>query len=495
MYLNYSEVQASFRKEFLSGTFYIAIAKYAGLASQLVISAILARLLTPSAYGVIAIATVLIAFFNILSDVGIGVAVIQRKDLTDRDLNHLFSVNIYIGVFLSVLFFSASGIISDYYDNEQLLNVCRLLSLLILFTCARTVPMNMFYREKQFKYVAFTNLSAQLISGVAAIFAALAGWGVYALVLSQVMSAFLLLIIYMLKYKRHFYFKVDFSPLKRIFSYSIYNFLSTVFCYFTLNIDKLLVGKYTGTQALGYYEKSYRLVFLPITNLPFVITPVLHPLFSEFQNDFKGLQSRYLKIIQVFAYISFPLSVACFFLAKELIMIFFGDQWGEAVMPFRIMSLAISFLILDTTVGSIFNAANETKRGFYTTVIMSLIMIVSVSVAIYVWNTIIAVAFAFLISKILATLVNFYSLMQGLNSCFSQFLSILIRPFVISAITFAIMLCFTRVCTFDNVIVSLIVKSVVWLITSLVFVQLMSDYNIYNISKQKISEFRNRRNS
>ena len=313
------------------------------------------------------------------------------------------------------------------------------------------------------------------------------GWGVYSLVLSQVMSALFLFIIYSAKYRCNFHFKVDFKPLKRIFSYSVYNFMGTVFCYFTLNIDKLLVGKFTGTTALGYYEKSYRLVFMPIQNITFVITPVLHPLFSNFQNDFKGLLSRYLKIIQVFAYISFPLSIACFFLAKELIMIFFGDQWGEAVIPFKIMSLAISFLILDTTVGSIFNAANETKRGFYTTVIMSLIMIVSVSVAIYVWNTIIAVAFAFLIAKILATLVNFYSLMQGLNSCFSQFLSILIRPFVISSITFAIMLCFTRVCTLDNVIVSLIVKSVVWLITTLVFVQLMSGYNIYNISKQKIS--------
>ena len=136
---------SSFKKDLISGTFYIGISKYAGIVSQMAISAILARLLTPDDFGVLAIATVLIAFFNVLSDIGIGVAVIQRKDLTDEDLNHLYSINVYIGFILSAVFFLSSGAISRFYDNEQLYYVCQLLSLLILFTCARTVPMNILY--------------------------------------------------------------------------------------------------------------------------------------------------------------------------------------------------------------------------------------------------------------------------------------------------------------------------------------------------------------
>lgn len=482
---------ASFRKEFLSGTFYIAISKYAGIISQLIISAILARLLTPADYGVIAIATVFIAFFNVLSDIGIGVAVIQRKDLTERDLDHLYSVNVYIGILLSVVFFASSGVISRFYNNEQLLYVCQLLSLLILFTCARTVPMNMLYREKKFKYIAFTNLAVQLVCGVAAIFAALAGWGVYALVLSQVMSS-LLLFIYTLKYKRHFYLKVDLSPLRRIFSYSVYNFAGTILCYFILNIDKLLVGKFTGTEALGYYGKSYRLVFLPITHLTFVVTPVLHPLFSDYQNDYKGLLNKYLKIIRVLAYISFPLSIACFFLAEELIMVFFGDQWGEAVLPFKIMSLAISFLVLDTTVGSIINAVNQTKRGFYTMIIMSSIMIAMVCVAIFFWNTIVAVAYAFMIAKIVATLINFYSLMQGLKSRYLQFLEILYRPVLISTICFVVMYAFTAVVSFDNIVEALFIKAAVCFFCTVLLVQFLSGYNLYHMAVEKFKMLKKR---
>ena len=477
---------STFKKDFLSGTFYVGIAKYANIVCQLVITAILSRLLTPEDYGNIAIATVFIAFFNVLSDVGIGAAVIQRKDFTNKDLDQLYSLNIYIGVILSIFFFLSSGLISRYYDNEQLYYVCQLLSFLILFTCARTVPMNLLYREKKFKYIAFSNLFIHICCGIVAIITALFDWGVYSLVTSQVLSSFLLLIIYSLKYKRSFCFHVDLSPMKKIYSYSAYNFAGTIFIYFTLNIDKLLVGKFTGTKALGYYEKSYSLVFLPINNISFVITPVLHPLFSEFQNDFKSLINKLLKIIRILAFISFPLSVICFFISKELIIVFYGDQWYSAIPPFQIMCLAISFLILDTIVGSIYNAANETKRGFYTMFIMACIMIISVIVAIYFWNTIIAVAYAFLFAKIVGTLVNFYSLMQGLEGDFKEFLICISKPIIISLILAVLLFLFSQYLIIDNILIVLLMKSVAGVLLLLVLIRIFCGYNLIGMASNKL---------
>lgn len=481
---------ASFRKEFLSGTFYIAVAKYAGLVSQLLITAVLARLLTPADYGTVAIASVFVAFFNILSDIGIGVAVIQRKDLTREDLDHLFSINIYIGVILALLFFVSSGYISSYYGNSQLKPVCQLMCLLVLLSSARAVPVNLLYREKQFKYVAFTSLFVQFSTGIASVCAAFAGWGVYALVMSQVVSSFLLFVIFTLKYKRHFYLHIDLSPLKRIFSYSIYNFTGTLFCYFTLNIDKLLVGKFTGTDALGYYEKSYRLVFLPISHITFAVTPVLHPLLSECQDDYNSLVKKYLKLLEAFALISFPLSAICYFVSDELVLVFFGNQWYAAIPPFRIMSLAISFLLLDTTVGSVFNAANETKRGFYTMVVISLLMIGSVSMAIFYWNTIIAVAYAFLTAKIFGTLINFYSLMRGLKSSFSRFLIVLWRPMIIATCVFLLMLVLTQMLHIDNALTALVVKGLFGVVVSMISVHLFSGYNLVQLSRMAVVSFK-----
>lgn len=474
----------SFKQNLISGTFYIGIAKYANILSQLLITAVLARLLTPNDYGIIAIVSVLIAFFNILSDIGIGVAVIQRKDLSNDDLDHLYSINIIIGLILTVIFFTSSGIISSVYDNEQLYHVCQLLSVMILFTCACTVPMNLLYREKQFKYVAFTNFFVHLLSGIAAIIAALVGWGVYALVLSQILSSFLMAVISSLKYKRKFHFKIDVTPLKSIFSYSIYNFMSTVFCYFTLNIDKLLVGKYTGTTALGYYEKSYRLVFMPIQNITFVITPVLHPLFSDYQNDYKELCRKFMKIVALIAYISFPLSILCFFISKELILIFFGGQWYDAIPPFKIMSLSIAWLMIDTMVGSIMNAANKTKRCFFTTVVMSLIMIFAVVFAIAYWNTIIAVAWAFLFAKTIGTLVNYYSLMTALEQSFLVFFKAVVNPIILAFVLFGILWEFELTIHFDNNVTSLLIKTIIAFIASVAFIQLFSSFSLLDYLKQ-----------
>ena len=480
----------SFRKDFVSGTFYIGIAKYAGIVSQIVITAILARLLTPEDYGVIAIATVFIAFFNILSDLGIGIAVIQRKDLEENDLDHLFSINVYVGFFLGLLFFIMSGTISSFYDDPpQLKYVCQALSILILFSCARTVPTNLLYRERKFRYIAFSNLSVQIICGIAAIFAAYSGWGVYALVLSQVGSAILLFIVYTYNYHRKFHFRVNFEPLKRIFSYSVYELIGSIFVYFTQNIDKLLIGKYTGPAALGYYEKSYRLAYMPIQNITFVVTPVLHPLFSEFQNDYKQLANKYLKIINAFSYLSFPISVFFFFTAKELIQVFFGDQWGEAVPVFQITSFAVAFMMLNTTVGSIYNAAYLTKRGFYMSVFFSLFMIFSISIAIWLYNTIIAVAIAFTIARIVITFISFYALLQGLGQSYSIFLKAIAKPMLLGVVDFFILGVFVCLISFEGVLVSLIVKAIVWVIISIILAQLFSGYNIVKLALEKSRKF------
>lgn len=479
----------SLRKDFLSGAFYVGVAKYAGIISQLIISMILARILTPEDYGIVAIATVFIAFFNVISDIGIGVAVIQRKDLSEYDLDHLYSINVYIGVILSILFFSISGLISNYYNVNELLYVCQLLSLLILFTCLRTVPMNLLYKSKQFKYIAFTTLSVQIISGIVAILTALQGWGVYALVLSQLLSSILLFVIYSFKCKRHFCFHIDFSPVNKIFSYSIYNFCSTLVCYLTMNLDKMLIGKYTGVASLGYYEKSDKLVFMPISNITFVITPVLHPLLSELQNNLDELYKKYIKIVEALAYISFPISVFFFFASKELILLFFGDQWIEAIPVFKIMSLAVSFLMFDTTVGSIFLAANETKRAFYTMLIMLIIMVVSLVVAIYFWNTILAIACAYLFAKVSGSLFNYYSLMHGLGRRYFDFIKIIVKPFVTGVVVFLIFYILTQLFNIENIILSLVVKSIIGVSISLGLISIISDYSIkkmYCIVKNKV---------
>ena len=163
----------SVRRELASGVFYTSIAKYAGIVVTLVVTGILSRLFTPEQFGVVNIATVVIAFFAIFSDLGIGPAVIQHKDLDRHDLGGIFSLSVWSGAVMALLFFAAAGTIASLYGDSQVLrNVLRILALNLFFAAANIVPNALILKEKRFRFAAMRSLTVQIAGGTAAIAAA-----------------------------------------------------------------------------------------------------------------------------------------------------------------------------------------------------------------------------------------------------------------------------------------------------------------------------------
>ena len=162
----------SIKQEMIRGIFWTAVQKYSGLIVQIIVTAILARLLTPEDFGVVAIATVLIAFFTLFTDMGIGSAIIQKQDLTQEDLNSIFSFTIWGGILLAVLFFWAAYLIGAFYKEDSLVLICQLLSVNLLFAAWNIVPNALLNKNKRFKFIAERTLSLQVICGIISVFAA-----------------------------------------------------------------------------------------------------------------------------------------------------------------------------------------------------------------------------------------------------------------------------------------------------------------------------------
>lgn len=455
---------SSLKKEIVSGVFYTSLAKYSSIAVQILVTAILARLLTPSDYGVVAIATVFIVFFNLLSDIGIGPAIIQLKDLNKQDLSHIFSFTACVGVAISVLFFCCSWLIADYYNNETLIPVCQLLSLTILFHCLNIVPLNIQYKNKRFKFMAVVTLLSQVLTAIVAIILALLSFGVYALVVQQILSVLILFCIVYYQDKLLFTFNIEKAPLKRIMSFSLYQFLFNMVNYFSRNLDKLLIGKFIGLVPLGQYEKSYRLMMMPLQNISFAVTPVMQPVFSNFQNDLYQMAEKYRKIFELLCYIGFPLSVLLFFCGRELIMIFFGGQWEDAIFPFRILSLTVGLQILNGTTGSIYQSANATKQLFISGCWCAFFMVTSFCISIWGWGTIDAVAIGFLIAQILNSIQVYYLLFRTLHYPLRIIIKTMIYPLVVTTLIGVILLSIYFYCSTLPLIVSLVVKCLMALV-------------------------------
>lgn len=473
----------SLKKEFLSGVFFTAVAKYSGMLVALCVTAVLSRLLTPNDFGVVGVATVIIAFFNILGDIGIGPAIIQHDSLNKNDLREIHTFTTYIGIFLAIIFFSCSWLIANLYESQILVRVCQYLSLSIIFTCWGIVPTNLQYKLKRFRRIALITLSVQIIVGILSIAYAYFGGGVYALVFSSVASSFLLALIYNINANLKCKLKIGIGSLQKIMSFSTYQFLFNILVYFSRNIDKLLIGRYIGLTSLGYYEKSYRLMMLPLQNITFVINPVMLPIFSSLQYDLTELGRKYMRLLQALSYISFPISVILFFCSPELIIGIFGEQWAQSIIPLQILSFTVGLQILTSTTGSIYQAANATKQLLITGCWGAAFMITGFIFSIYYWGTLEAVCYAYLLAQLANTVQCFYLLFKTLGMKSYKPLMSFIKPLIISIFIFILMWYQQQFIPSIGCWLILLLKVILGVLLMLLGIQLFSPYNIMTIAR------------
>ena len=387
---------------------WITLDKYSGIFLSIIVSMALARLLSPSEFGLVALVSVLLSFISILSGMGLGPAIIQAKHLEQNDINSLFTFSIVIGLLLSFLFFCLSWPIASYYGNYQLKPVCQLAALNFFLGIVNSVPSTLMTKHQRFKEMAICSFAMNLMAGPISIIAAYNGWGVYSLMIAPFLNAFVLFF-----YNRRFYpcnidFKMSLSPVKRLASFSVYQMLFEIVNYFSRNLDKLIIGRWMSIADLGYYDKAYRLMQQPQNNITSVLTPVLQPNFRQYQDDLKMMSSQYLKVISLLATISFPLGVTLCFCGTEIIHIMYGSQWGTAIPCFQILCLSLPCAMLSSTTGSIYQASNATKHLFFVGLINSSGMIICFIIASYYFRTIEAIALAWTLFSVVGMLFTFF---------------------------------------------------------------------------------------
>lgn len=473
------------RREILSGVFWIAVAKYTGLFISLGITAVLARNVSPEAFGTMAVATVIMTFLDIFADMGIGPAIIQFKDLTTMQINSLFMVGACLGVVLATGLFVIAPLLADFYDDSDLINICRLLSVCMLFNALNIVPNGLMLKAKRFRTVAMRTLFFQVLCGIAAIWGALNGLGIYALIITPVLSSIGVFAVNYYNYPQKLIFNIDFGAVKRVCAYSSFQFLFSFINYFSRNIDKLIIGKYFSMTDLGYYDKSYRLMQLPLQNITFVISPVLHPVLSSLQNDKCQLSDKNISITVLLSYISFPLGILLYFCAGDIVEIIFGPQWKNAVPVFKILALSLPLQLILSTSGSLFQAAGKTNHMCLSGLINTIVTVIGFMVAALYFKTIESMAWAWDITLTL-NFITTYILMNRLTfGCASHvFFSVLIPQLVNTLIVFLVAWVVLGSFVIDNVVVSLIVKSVVIIIPTVVIAYVMGQYDIFSIIRK-----------
>lgn len=450
-----------------------AVSKYTNVLTNLLFTAILARLLSPKDYGVVAVITVFTNFFVILTDMGLGTGIIQNKTLTKREVSHIFSLSVYIGLVLALLFGIVGYPISLFYKEAAYTHIASMLSVSLFFYSLDVVPNALLMKNQEFIKVAIRNITVPILTNIIAIILALLGMRYYALVLQSVSSAIIIFswnyFSVRKEYNLKFRFKLDLSGFDKIKSYSGYQFSFSLVNYFSRNFDNLVISRFLGEASLGFYDKAYKLMVYPLSMLTNIITPSLQPILSRYQDDKEYIYSQYIKIIQILSLCGIFIVPLCFISSREIILIMFGSKWEAAIPCFKYLSLSVWCQLLTSSTGGIFQSLNNTKAMFKSAVINTLITVTVIIIGIST-GKIAMVALGVSCAYLVNYFITFKILMvEAFNKKMRDINKIVAQDFIYMIVVTIIMNIIFEYLVTSSVFLSLIIKGITLLLIYIVY--------------------------
>lgn len=460
--------------EIKQGVVYSFLGKYSNILVTVLITSILARLISPKEFGVLAVISVFLTFFNNIFEMGFLSAIIQKEKITNEFINTIFILTIILGIILSIAFyFFSKFFIVNYYQNSEYEIIGRYLCMTLFIAMISLVPKALISREKKFKELAIITFLSNIISGMIAIILAYKEFSYYSLIWQGFFMNFFVFLfsIKFIKYFPKLYFKKE--ELNGFIGYSGYLFSFNIINFFSRNLDNVLIGKYFGMEVLGYYDRAYKLMGYPIAGLTYVITPVLHPVFARYQNNKNKIYDEYLKIVKILGYLGIFSSIILFFSAKEVIFILYGERWLEVVPVFKVLVCSTFIQVVLSSTGSIFMATGRSDKMFSSGCVYSGGLIIAIVIGIYLKN-IYYLGIGLFVAFLFGFFAIYYSLIKKVfKKSFFRFLLTFKENVLIGMLLVMGNILVNYFIKIDNIFFSLIVKMLINLFFNIILLRMI----------------------
>jgi len=308
---------------------------------QFIVTAILARLLTPEDYGLFGLAAVYVGLASILSQFGVAAALVQRDELTPRYVRAGFTVSVLTGVLTTALVWFTAPLAASVLGSPHLTPIIRGLSLAFVLGNPGFVAEGLSQRKLAWRRLMWVEVTAFVLGyALPALALAAAGYGVWALVGSALAQSFVRTVA-LLKLEPHPKWPRVGPEIRELLRFGSGFTLARTFNYAAFQGDNLIVGRVLGIVALGYYNRAFKLMMILVTYFATVVTRVLFPIMSRLQNDPDRLRSTYLTGAAVLGLVSAPLGAILVVLAPEFVLVVLGPKWTATILPFQILTAGI----------------------------------------------------------------------------------------------------------------------------------------------------------
>jgi teichuronic acid exporter len=338
----------------------IASAKWNGLgrlAAMIIdfsFGIILARLLLPSDFGVIAILTVFVSFLGVFVNSGFSQALIREKNVSNIDYSTVFYFNLIVAVLVFIISFFSAPYIAAFYENANISLYLRVLSISLFIDAFVLVQQSILTKEMNFKMLSIISISSSLFSGITSICLAFYGFGIWSLILKSLLkdSLILLFTIYIVKWKPQIKFSI--LSFQKYFRYGVYMLGSSLLSQFYNNIFSLTVGKIFTPSVLGFYNRAELFKNTLSQNIDSIISGVSYPALASLQDDKVEFVNYYKNILQFSFYVVSILMIGLMLNAEALINVLLGEKWmGSVEILQHLCLIGLLFPVNSVTVNSI----------------------------------------------------------------------------------------------------------------------------------------------
>lgn len=420
------------KQKAVKGVVWSVIQNWGSQAVSFIVFLILARLLTPEAFGIVALANTFLGFMKIFTEQGLTKALVQRQELEPEHLDTAFWSNLIGGILLTVITFFGAEYIAAIFNQPKLTIVLKSFSFLFIINSTSHVHRAILSRELAFKTMAARTLIGIFIGGLVGIIMAFSGFGVWSIVSEQIVFECVVVLVMWQAVDWRPKFRFSGKHFRDLFSFGI-NIIGLKFIkFFNKRSDNLLVGYFLGEVALGYYSIAFRVLQVMSQLLVGTTNQVAMPTFSKLQEEPERFRQAFYRVTQFTSLVAFPTFAGMAALTPELIVSVFGEQWIPAIPVMRVLAFAGIINSLSFFNTSVFMAMGKPAWKLWLTIFEATFTL-TICLAVIKWG-IAVVACAYVISTYLAFPISLRAVKKLINVPILTYLQQFITPAIATLI-------------------------------------------------------------
>lgn len=389
----------SLKKDVLSGIKWTTTSTVIVTILQTAQMIILARLLTPSDFGLMAILMIIIGFSQAFMDMGISSAIIQRQNITNTQLSSLYWLNIFSGIILTTALILLSPVLSLIYNDSKIEFLLILLSPIFIIGSIGNQYRVLCQKALQFKLISMVEITSTFISFILALYLAYTGWGIYALIyamLTQTLVSNLLFLNFGLRHHHIPLLIYKHNELKGFYSFGFFQMGEKSINYISANLDKLLISAMIGLQAVGFYNMAWQLIIFPLSKINPIVNKIAFPVYSKIQHDQSSINKYYILSIKILSLIAIPISVFLMFYSTDIVLILFGEQWIRVSVIVTILACVGTMKVIGNPGGALILSLGYANVGFWWNLFWAISIFITLYITLIYFPTIEAAAFSIL---------------------------------------------------------------------------------------------------